>query len=218
MDMAGEVVLDRTSFKALASETRIGLLKRLDKGRRTASQLAGEFSLSVQAVSEHLKRLEEAGLVERKDDGRKWVYFELTRKGGQVLGREKSNVLFLLSVSFLMLATGVGMVAFSSLGISLTGAQNVFDASALAAGQAGGVPPLTSVGDAVAVGGASQKSAGLPQGAASERVIASARSEETVVTAVEARAAEIGWLETLLIVCGTFILALGAKKMLAGRA
>jgi DNA-binding transcriptional ArsR family regulator len=57
--------LDRT-FAALADPTRRAILKRLTKGEATVSELAEPFPVSIQAVSKHLKVLEGAGLVTRR--------------------------------------------------------------------------------------------------------------------------------------------------------
>jgi DNA-binding transcriptional ArsR family regulator len=56
--------LDRT-FAALADPTRRAILERLSSGEATVSELAEPFSVSVQAVSKHLKVLEGAGLITR---------------------------------------------------------------------------------------------------------------------------------------------------------
>jgi DNA-binding transcriptional ArsR family regulator len=61
------MVADQLSetFAALADPTRRAILARLVKGEATVNQLAEPFSMSVQAVSKHLKVLERAGLVTR---------------------------------------------------------------------------------------------------------------------------------------------------------
>jgi DNA-binding transcriptional ArsR family regulator len=56
--------LDRT-FAALADPTRREILARLADGDTTLSELAERFPVSIQAVSKHLKVLEDAGLVSR---------------------------------------------------------------------------------------------------------------------------------------------------------
>ncbi len=56
--------LDET-FAALASSTRRAILARLAQGAATVSDLAAPFSMSLPAVSKHIKVLEEAGLVVR---------------------------------------------------------------------------------------------------------------------------------------------------------
>lgn len=53
------------TFAALASSTRRAILARLAEGAATVSELASPFSLSLPAVSKHIKVLEEAGLVVR---------------------------------------------------------------------------------------------------------------------------------------------------------
>jgi DNA-binding transcriptional ArsR family regulator len=52
-------------FAALADPTRRAMLDRLRSGETTLNDLASPFQMSVQAVSQHLKVLERAGLVTR---------------------------------------------------------------------------------------------------------------------------------------------------------
>jgi DNA-binding transcriptional ArsR family regulator len=54
-----------TTFAALADPTRRAILERLVEGEATVGELAGPFPISLQAVSNHLKVLERAGLIER---------------------------------------------------------------------------------------------------------------------------------------------------------
>lgn len=56
--------LSRT-FAALADPTRRALLTRLAKGEATVNELAQPFSISLPAISRHLKVLERAGLIVR---------------------------------------------------------------------------------------------------------------------------------------------------------
>src|SRR3954447_25482295 len=56
--------LDRT-FAALADPTRRAILRRLADSDATVSELAEPLPISIQAVSKHLKVLEQAGLVTR---------------------------------------------------------------------------------------------------------------------------------------------------------
>ena len=56
--------LTRT-FAALADPTRRAILDRLADGEATVKELAEPFPITVQAVSRHLKVLEQAGLVTR---------------------------------------------------------------------------------------------------------------------------------------------------------
>jgi DNA-binding transcriptional ArsR family regulator len=58
---------DRLSvvFGALADSTRRAILARLAEGDATVTQLAEPFSISLPAISRHLKVLEHAGLISR---------------------------------------------------------------------------------------------------------------------------------------------------------
>ena len=58
---------DRLSavFSALADPTRRAILSRLLEGEATVNELAEPFSISLPAVSRHLKVLEGAGLITR---------------------------------------------------------------------------------------------------------------------------------------------------------
>ena len=56
-------------FAALADPTRRDLVARLSVGDATVSQLAAPYAVSVQAVSKHLKVLQQAGLVSRDGEG-----------------------------------------------------------------------------------------------------------------------------------------------------
>lgn len=52
-------------FSALADPTRRAMLERLGEGEATVGELAEPFSISLPAISRHLKVLEHAGLIER---------------------------------------------------------------------------------------------------------------------------------------------------------
>lgn len=56
-------------FAALADPTRRDLVARLTDGDATVGELAAPYRVSVQAVSKHLKVLEQAGLVSRRAEG-----------------------------------------------------------------------------------------------------------------------------------------------------
>jgi DNA-binding transcriptional ArsR family regulator len=58
-------------FSALADPTRRDLVARLAGGDATVNQLAEPYAVTVQAVSKHLKVLEEAGLVSRTRDAQR---------------------------------------------------------------------------------------------------------------------------------------------------
>ncbi len=58
-------------FSALADPTRRDIVARLAGGDSTVNELAEPYDVSVQAVSKHLKVLEEAGLVSRSRDAQR---------------------------------------------------------------------------------------------------------------------------------------------------
>jgi DNA-binding transcriptional ArsR family regulator len=59
------------AFSALADPTRRALLTRLAKGEATVVELAEPFEMTQPAISQHLKVLENAGLVVRRVEGAK---------------------------------------------------------------------------------------------------------------------------------------------------
>src|SRR5688572_26377146 len=66
----GEDELSST-FAALADPVRRAILTRLAAGEATLNELAEPFSISLQAVSKHLKVLESAGLITRGRDAQR---------------------------------------------------------------------------------------------------------------------------------------------------
>jgi DNA-binding transcriptional ArsR family regulator len=58
-------------FSALADPTRRDMVARLAVGDATVNELAAPYEVSLQAVSKHLKVLEDAGLVSRSRDAQR---------------------------------------------------------------------------------------------------------------------------------------------------
>ena len=58
-------------FAALADPTRRDMVARLAVGDATVNELAAPYDVTVQAVSKHLKVLEDAGLVSRRRDAQR---------------------------------------------------------------------------------------------------------------------------------------------------
>jgi predicted transcriptional regulator len=101
------IVLDRKSFEALAVDSRVKILKSLKERRKTLSELAKEQNMSVSGVKEHLETLEKVGLIEKIDDGHKWKYYELTKKGRDIVAPKELRVWILLSISTLALVASM---------------------------------------------------------------------------------------------------------------
>ena len=66
--MAGEADELSLVFQALADPTRRAIISRLRSGPTTVGDLAEPFAMSRPAISQHLKVLERAGLIERTAD------------------------------------------------------------------------------------------------------------------------------------------------------
>jgi len=102
-----EIRLDKETFKALASTTRVDVLKLLNQRRHMQSEIASSLGLSVPTVKEHLAALEKAGLVERHDEGRKWKYYSLTSKGKGILNPEEMKIWIVLAMLVFSVVGGI---------------------------------------------------------------------------------------------------------------
>ena len=65
---------DTDVFRAVADPTRRRLLDRLANGGESMMKLAESFEMSLPAVSQHLKVLRDAGLIEERREGRLRIY------------------------------------------------------------------------------------------------------------------------------------------------
>ena len=72
------------AIAALADPTRREVFERLRDGPRPVNELAAGLPVSRPAVSQHLKVLKEAGLVEERQDGTRRIY-SLRREGVMAL-------------------------------------------------------------------------------------------------------------------------------------
>ncbi|MCX6815031.1 MAG: winged helix-turn-helix domain-containing protein [Candidatus Aenigmarchaeota archaeon] len=109
-----KITLDRKTFRSLASDTRISILKSLDVRRKMLTELAKEMGMSPSTVKEHMESLRKAGLVQLKDDGHKWKYYELTRDGKNILHPGDTKIWVILSLSGMaLLVTAYDMLTGS---------------------------------------------------------------------------------------------------------
>src|SRR3989344_3913618 len=99
-----EVTLGSNEFKALSSDNSVKILKMLNERKYTLTEIAGKLSLTSPSSKQHLDILLKSQLVQMIDEGRKWKYYELTRKGKDLLDAEErqTTVLLLLSVTGIM--------------------------------------------------------------------------------------------------------------------
>jgi DNA-binding transcriptional ArsR family regulator len=65
----GEAHLD-SIFRALAHPARRAILRRIARAEQTVTELAEPFDMSLEAVSKHVRVLEQARLVKRTRSGR----------------------------------------------------------------------------------------------------------------------------------------------------
>jgi len=112
MRVVAKVILDSETFKALASPTRLAVLKSLDARRKTVTELSRDLELNKATVHEHLQLLVATGLVKKRDDeGRKWIYYELTWQGERLLHPEETtSFMVLLGLSVAAAGGGVAML------------------------------------------------------------------------------------------------------------
>ncbi len=139
-----KVVLDRKSFEALAVDTRIKILKSLKERRKTLSEIAGEQKMSVSGIKEHLETLEKVELIKKIDDGHKWKYYELTRKGSDIVAPKELRVWILLSMSVIALAAAM-MAIITPQALMMQGtAVSAPEAPALAQNADAGAAPMAA--------------------------------------------------------------------------
>ncbi|MFH1520446.1 MAG: winged helix-turn-helix domain-containing protein [Candidatus Micrarchaeota archaeon] len=111
-----KIVLDRKSFEALAVDSRVRILKSLKQRRKTLSELAKEQKMSISGVKEHLETLEKVNLIKKIDDGHKWKYYELTKKGNEIIGPKEIRVWILLVTAVVaLLASFTAMFSVTDL-------------------------------------------------------------------------------------------------------
>src|SRR5437016_228371 len=140
MDSGGaKITLDQESFKALASDVRVGILKHLDARRETVTDLSNLMTLSKPTLLEHLEKLQSAGLVKRVDEGRKWIYYELSDKGRKILHPERVAITLALGAAVVLAAIGAFyLLSASSGGLVAAPAYNASEPAAQAPSTFGG--------------------------------------------------------------------------------
>lgn len=103
-----KVTLDMNTFKALASDTRLDILKALDGKKMSLNDISRITNLNKATLHEHLAKLNEAGLVKRKErEGHKWVYYKLTWKGEGLLHPENTRIVVLFATTIMTFIVGL---------------------------------------------------------------------------------------------------------------
>jgi len=112
----GRIVLDSETFKALSSDTRIKLLKKLDDHKMTLTDLANALELSKTTVQFHLESLMNVGLIRKEDQGRKWLYYSLTKKGRGILNPDGKKIHVILTLSIGLVVVSILMFILYAFG------------------------------------------------------------------------------------------------------
>ena len=97
-----KITLDLNAFKALASDTRLDILRALDGKKMSLKDISNVTNLNKATLHEHLSKLNEAGLVKKKErDGHKWVYYKLSWKGESLLHPENTKIVVMFTTTFI---------------------------------------------------------------------------------------------------------------------
>ena len=103
-----KVSLDIESFKALASETRLDILKVLDGKKLNLNEITKATNLHKMTLHEHLSKLTSAGFINRIErEGHKWVYYTLSWKGQSILHPENTRIVVMFSATIISLIFGI---------------------------------------------------------------------------------------------------------------
>lgn len=101
-------IIDVEIFKALSSETRLNILRKLHNNRMNVTELSSSVGIKKSTLLSHLEKLQENGLVNRyKRDGRKWVYYELTDKGLHLVDPKDKKYLIIVSLTIITFFSGL---------------------------------------------------------------------------------------------------------------
>jgi len=116
-----EITIGKEEFKALSSDTRINIIKMLNERNYTLSELSKKLDMSSPTIKQHLETLVHSDLIEQKDEGRKWKYYCLTRKGKRLIQPEtdaqvmillSASIIGLIAIAYLLVGTGITQNGF----------------------------------------------------------------------------------------------------------
>ncbi|MCJ7570639.1 MAG: winged helix-turn-helix domain-containing protein [Candidatus Thermoplasmatota archaeon] len=106
-----KLTLDMNTFKALASDTRLDILRTLDGKKMNLNDMCKATNLNKSTLHEHLTKLNEAGLIKKNErEGHKWVYYKLTWKGEGLLHPENTRIVVMFSTTFISLLIAVILI------------------------------------------------------------------------------------------------------------
>ena len=103
-----KVTLKMDDFKALASDSRLEIIKALDGKKMGLKELSNSTNLNKMTLHEHLSKLVETGFVKRIErEGHKWVYYKLTWKGESLIHPENTKVVLLFCSTIFTFIIGI---------------------------------------------------------------------------------------------------------------
>jgi DNA-binding transcriptional ArsR family regulator len=110
--MQQEISISTQEFKALSSESRTKILKTLNQRNHTLSELSAKLNMAPPTIKQHIKILMDCGLIELIDEGRKWKYYSLTKKGKQIFKTNEANtkIFILLSATIILGIMTIAMI------------------------------------------------------------------------------------------------------------
>ena len=141
-----KVTLDMNTFKALASDSRLDILRSLDGKKLSLNDISKVTKLNKATLHEHLAKLNQAGLVKKYErEGHKWVYYKLTWKGEGLLHPENTRIVVMFSITFVSLLIGLMLLVSFAQPITVGMAETYGDTTHLyEAEPKGAIPLLTS--------------------------------------------------------------------------
>ncbi len=163
-----DLPLTKTEFKALSSDSRTTMMKALQERNHTLSELSARLGMSAPTIKEHANVLVESGIIELRDEGRKWKYYSLTRKGRGILDakRNQANILIILSCAGVLFLGVLFMVSGTMLNTSYSAAPSD-NITGSEGGQTLGMPAQNGMGGA----GAENTAAGIQRNAGVKKAI-----------------------------------------------
>ncbi|AGB03009.1 winged helix-turn-helix domain-containing protein [Methanoregula formicica] len=107
MEDPAEYTLDKSTIGSLSSETRVQILASLRARQKTNAELSKELDLKPPTIHHHLEQLKEAGLIESREDGHKWIYYRLTPFGQALFDPDKRMKVSIVLSTVLTFITGL---------------------------------------------------------------------------------------------------------------
>ena len=103
-----KITLELEDIKALASDSRLEILKALDGKHLSLKDITKITNLNKATLHVHLSKLLDAGFIKKKErEGHKWVYYKLAWKGECLLHPENTRIVVLFSIAIISFFVGV---------------------------------------------------------------------------------------------------------------